>query len=218
MEKETIRFALLAALTLSACGGAEAHDPSTPNDLAIAPVASTQPGAAATTGDPADASPVTSAQTSDAGADFGSGGLGLRGTGESAGGSGEGIGLGNIGTLGTSTDGGAPTSTPRLGEGATDVNGGLPPEVIRRIVRQNYGRFRLCYEMGLKRTATLAGEVIVKFTIDAKGSVSNASDGGSTLPDPAVVSCVLRAFGNLSFPQPEGGVVVVKYPIKFAPQ
>ena len=213
-----MRFAFLAALTPSASGGAEAHDPSTPNDVAIAPVASTQPDAAATTGDAADATAVTPAQTSDAGAEFGSGGLGLRGTSESAGGSGEGIGLGNIGTLGTSTDGGPPTSAPRLREGGSDIHGGLPPEVIRRIVRQNYGRFRLCHEMGLKRTATLAGEVIVKFIIDAKGSVSTASDGGSTLPDPAVVSCVLRAFGNLSFPQPEGGIVVVKYPIKFAPQ
>ena len=33
--------------------------------------------------------------------------------------------------------------------GAAEVTGALPPEVIQRIVRQNFGRFRMCYEQGL---------------------------------------------------------------------
>jgi hypothetical protein len=59
--------------------------------------------------------------------------------------------------------------------------------------------------------------VAVKFVIDRAGSVSTASDGGSDLPDQGVVSCVVRGFGNLSFPQPEGGIVTVVYPIIFNP-
>ena len=47
--------------------------------------------------------------------------------------------------------------------------------------------------------------------------VATASDGGSELPDQGVVSCVVRGFGNLSFPQPEGGIVTVVYPIIFNP-
>jgi hypothetical protein len=31
-----------------------------------------------------------------------------------------------------------------------------------------------------------------------------------------VVSCVVRGFGNLSFPPPEGGIVTVQYPISFS--
>ena len=42
-------------------------------------------------------------------------------------------------------------------QGATQVNGRLPPEVIQRIVRQNFGRFRLCYENGLRNNPNLAG-------------------------------------------------------------
>ena len=42
-------------------------------------------------------------------------------------------------------------------------------------------------------------------------------DGGSDLPDQGVVGCVVRGFGNLSFPQPEGGIVTVVYPIIFNP-
>jgi hypothetical protein len=37
------------------------------------------------------------------------------------------------------------------------------------------------------------------------------------MPDQAVVGCVVRGFGNLSFPQPEGGIVTVVYPLIFNP-
>jgi len=53
--------------------------------------------------------------------------------------------------------------------------------------------------------------------IDKDGSVSRSADGGSDLPDAQVVACVIRGFGNLSFPQPEGGIVTVIYPIIFSP-
>ncbi len=163
---------------------------------------------------------------------FGAGGLGLSGVGEGGGGRGEGIGLGNIGTLGhgagTGTGqgfgnghgrlGGAhQTKSPSLRQGTTQVNGRLPPEVIQRIVRQNFGRFKLCYENGLRTNPNLQGRVAVKFVIDRTGAVSTAQDGGSDLPDQGVVSCVVRGFGNLSFPQPEGGIVTVVYPILFNP-
>mgnify|MGYP006314362019 FL=1 len=59
------------------------------------------------------------------------------------------------------------------------MNGRLPPEVIQRIVRQNFGRFRLCYENGLRNNPTLSGRVSVKFVIDRSGAVSTAQDGGS---------------------------------------
>jgi len=163
---------------------------------------------------------------------FGSGGLGLSGIGEGGGGRGEGIGLGNIGTLGhgagTGTGqgfgsghgrlgGSHRTATPQVRMGATQVSGRLPPEVIRRIVRQNYGRFRLCYEQGLGRNPNLEGRVTVRFVIGRDGAVSNVSNGGSDLPDSNVVGCVVKAFYGLSFPKPEGGIVTVSYPIMLQP-
>jgi hypothetical protein len=163
---------------------------------------------------------------------FGAGGLGLSGVGEGGGGRGEGIGLGNIGTIGhgagTGTGqgfgnghgrlgGSHATRAPSIRQGTTQVNGRLPPEVIQRIVRQNFGRFRLCYENGMRTNPNLAGRVAVKFVIDRSGAVSTSSDGGSDLPDQGVVQCVVRGFGNLSFPQPEGGIVTVVYPIIFNP-
>jgi hypothetical protein len=163
---------------------------------------------------------------------FGAGGLGLSGIGEGGGGRGEGIGLGSIGTIGhgagTGTGqgfgsghgrlgGSHRTRPPRVRMGATTVNGRLPPEVIQRILRQNYGRFRLCYENGLRNNPNLQGRVSVRFVIGRDGSVSNVGNAGSDLPDPGVVSCVTRAYYGLSFPQPEGGIVTVVYPIMFSP-
>jgi hypothetical protein len=163
---------------------------------------------------------------------FGAGGLGLSGIGEGGGGRGEGIGLGNIGTLGhgagTGTGqgfgaghgrlgGSHATRAPKVRMGATTVSGRLPPEVIQRIVRQNFGRFRMCYEQGLGRNPNLEGRVSVRFVIGRDGAVSNVANGGSDLPDSGVVSCVVSAFYGLSFPQPEGGIVTVVYPIMLAP-
>jgi hypothetical protein len=163
---------------------------------------------------------------------FGAGGLGLSGVGEGGGGRGEGIGLGNFGGLGhgagTGTGqgigngrgrlgGGHTVKAPRIREGATSVNGRLPPEVIQRIVRQNFGRFRLCYENGMRSDPNLQGRVTVKFVIDRSGAVAMTADGGSDIPSSSVVQCVVRGFANLSFPQPEGGMVTVVYPIMFNP-
>jgi hypothetical protein len=163
---------------------------------------------------------------------YGAGGLGLSGIGEGGGGRGEGIGLGSIGTLGhgagTGTGqgfgsghgrlgGSHSTKAPKVRMGATQVSGRLPPEVIQRIVRQNYGRFRMCYEQGLGKNPNLEGRVTVRFVIGRDGSVSNVGNGGSDIPDSGVVQCVIRTYYGLSFPQPEGGIVTVVYPIMFSP-
>jgi hypothetical protein len=167
---------------------------------------------------------------------LGAGGLGLSGPGEGSGGSCDGcVGLGAIGTLdhglgdglGPSTGWGRGHGVPqskytpkglRMRVGETEVNGGqIPAEVIQRIVRQNFGRFRMCYEDGLRANPSIGGRVAVKFIIDRQGAVSLAADGGSDLPDQGVIGCVVRGFQNLSFPEPRGGVVKVTYPIVFTP-
>ena len=166
----------------------------------------------------------------------GSGGLGLSGVGEGGGSKYEGIGMGSVGTIGhgsgIGTDqgfgpGGGSSigrsgrthkaEPPRVRPMGTTVNGRLPSEVIQRIVRQNFGRFRLCYENGLRNNPNLTGRVAVRFVIGRDGAVSSVGNGGSDMPDGNVVSCVARAFYGLSFPQPEDGIVTVVYPIMFSP-
>ncbi len=141
--------------------------------------------------------------------------LGISGGGQWGDRGGDGIGIGRLGTLGHGTHRARPPSL-RCGWG-TMVSGRLPPEVIQRIVRQNFGRFRGCYEAGLVRNPSLSGTVTTRFVIDHGGAVASAVDGGSSLPDPAVTACVVRAFSGVSFPQPDWGIVTVNYPIQFSP-
>jgi hypothetical protein len=107
---------------------------------------------------------------------------------------------------------------PRVKVGAQTVSGRLPLEVIQRIVRQSFGEFRKCYEQGLARDGNLQGRVQVRFVIGRDGNVTSVSDGGSDIPDQAVRDCVFEGVKLLLFPQPEGGIVTVVYPIRFEPQ
>lgn len=172
----------------------------------------------------------------------GFGGLGLSGTGQGGGcvgpGCGSGIGIDHVGTIG----GGLGSCDPAIGpcdgmgrgnglgrgthrtrvptirpSGELTLSGRLPPEVIQRIVRQNYGRFRFCYEQGLAKNPNLEGRVVVRFVIGREGTVTSVQGGGSDLPDSNVHSCILQSFYGLSFPAPEGGLVTVSYPIAFSP-
>jgi len=101
-------------------------------------------------------------------------------------------------------------------DGATLSSSALPPEVVRRIVRQNFARFRLCYENGLRTDPTLEGSVRTRFVIESDGAVGTVSDAGSVMSDPGVTACVQRAFGGLAFPVPAGGVsMAVTYSLSF---
>jgi len=163
---------------------------------------------------------------------MGAGGIDLSGVGPSGGGWEVGIGVRNIGGLdpgeGTGPDRGIANgrgrpsrghlaAAPRIREPEITVNGHLRPEVIQRIVRQNFGRFRFCYEGGIRNNPNLQGRVAVKFVVSRSGAVARTADGGSDLPDQNVVQCVVRAFDELSFPPPEAGMVTVVYPIVFSP-
>jgi hypothetical protein len=95
------------------------------------------------------------------------------------------------------------------------VVGPLPSEVVRRIVRQNYGRFWSCYQADLARHPGVSGRVVVEFVIGREGNVTSTASHGSSLRDGAMVQCVQDAFGQMSFPWPEGSVVSVVFPLDF---
>ena len=105
------------------------------------------------------------------------------------------------GTAGLSGGGGSGgTGSAALVQlGAPTVSGKLPPEVIQRIVRQNFGRIRACYNAGLRTNPTLGGKMETRFTIDKTGAVSKVTDT-STLADATTRQCVTKTFSGLSFP------------------
>src|SRR5690606_34020412 len=146
-------------------------------------------------------------------------GLGLSGGGAGGGG----IGLGYVGALGhgirrnsgSERRGGShQMRAAHIRVASVTVDGRLPQEVVQRIARQNFGRFRLCYERGLARNPNLTGKVEVDFTIDASGAVrASSATARSTLPDFEVRSCVSEAFYTSTFPPQESGSATVMYSI-----
>jgi hypothetical protein len=100
--------------------------------------------------------------------------------------------------------------------GGGGIAGRVPPEAIQRIVRQSFGRFRGCYQDALTTNPGLTTRVTVRFVIGRDGSVSSVS-AASDAPSSNLAPCVTKAFYALSFPQPDGGVVSVTYPLVFSP-
>jgi hypothetical protein len=125
--------------------------------------------------------------------------------------------------LGIAACAGRPAEADWPGGGHPSGDGRLKPEVIQRIVRDAFPRMRDCYESAMRKNPNLRGRVTTRFLIDREGAVAMIADGGTELPDDAalgvsgVAQCVRREFGNLRFPSPDGGEVVVVYPIMFAP-
>jgi len=131
---------------------------------------------------------------------------------------GEAYGTGGLGLAGTQGTGASPSRVPRVRAGGVTVLGGLPQETVMRTVRQNFGRFRLCYEKGLAQNAALAGKVELRFVIERDGAVSRVVSGaGTDLPDPEVVKCATNALNGVAFPLPQGGPATVVFPISFEP-
>ena len=143
----------------------------------------------------------------------------------------------------SATNDAVPTSDGPADKGGTSgdsasrspAKGRLPPDLIQKVVRDNFGAMRTCYEEGLRRNSNLKGQVEIKFVIGRDGHVSSAVEshdalppgllGNETakptweprLPDSAVVDCVASKFASLTFPQPQGGIITVIYPIIFSP-
>ena len=164
---------------------------------------------------------------SQAGSNFGMGGLGLTGTGRGGGGFGQGtIGMGTIGTIGHGSgrgtgsgigDGGGlgdrQASRPQIRPGTAAIRGSLSADVIRRVVRRHLGEVRFCYEQALNSQPDLRGTVSVRWIISPTGSVTTSTVSGSTLGSSRVEGCVASAVRRWTFPAPDGGgLVSVTYP------
>jgi hypothetical protein len=102
---------------------------------------------------------------------------------------------------------------PLVRMGASTRVGRLPPEVIQKVVRENMGRFSLCFEAAFRNNPPPFQTVTVGFTIERDGSV-NKVQTTSENTSASVATCVGKAFRSVVFPKPEGGTVKVSYPIR----
>ncbi|MBW2464881.1 MAG: TonB family protein, partial [Deltaproteobacteria bacterium] len=90
---------------------------------------------------------------------------------------------------------------------------------VVRMIRMRQSALRRCYETALGPNPSLSGRVVVKFTIEERGTVSEALAIENSTGAPALGACVVGVIRRLRWRVgPEGGGVQFSYPFIFAPQ
>ena len=129
---------------------------------------------------------------------------------------------------GVRRDAGARDAGVRRDAGARDagardasVDGTRPPTHghieapdAQRVLATKRNEVRECYERGVARQPSLAGELTVRVRVEDDGLVSETSVGG----DPAlsqVGRCIEGVLRPLRFPRPTGGAATVTAPFVF---
>ena len=84
-----------------------------------------------------------------------------------------------------------------------------------KVIKNNLNAFRYCYQRELQKDPSLSGKITLKFVISKDGSVSTAAVKSSSMNNSAVESCMVSRMMRLSFPDPNGGIVMVSYPFYF---
>ena len=85
---------------------------------------------------------------------------------------------------------------------------------VRAVMRSHQSEVTGCYEEGLARNRSLAGEVKVRFLIGPQGRLEDAEVYESSLGDESVESCILAAMRTWRFPRPRprGSSALLTYP------
>ena len=90
--------------------------------------------------------------------------------------------------------------------------------LVRKIVRSHRDEIERCYASGLKTNPKLAGRLVVRFSIDGKGKVTEAKVTESELAAPDVESCITARIEKWKFPPfGRGDPVTITYPFVFEP-
>ncbi len=104
-----------------------------------------------------------------------------------------------------------PAATPSATVVQLDTGGVSAPDrdaILRAVAT---AAVRPCFEALLGRDPTRYGEVVVRFSITAAGTVDSTAPEFSTLGDDAAASCVAEAVKGVAFP-PRDASISVLYP------
>lgn len=97
-----------------------------------------------------------------------------------------------------------------------DAASSIDKDLIRRVVRAHLDEVRACYADGLTRDPTLAGRVVIRFTIASSGKVTESQVSESDLGDAAVGQCIADAALRWRFVG--GAQILVSYPFVLKPE
>jgi Ca-activated chloride channel family protein len=95
--------------------------------------------------------------------------------------------------------------------------GTIDREQVARVFNSHAQQVQACYERALLKQPSLAGKLVIEFTLSPKGKVAAAKVKHSTLLNAALEACVLGVLKTWTFPPHNGSTVVVTYPFLFNP-
>jgi beta-lactamase regulating signal transducer with metallopeptidase domain len=118
-----------------------------------------------------------------------------------------------VGAAGSGPTPPPPSHSGDLKAGRIAVSGRLAPDVIRAVMRDEFGRFRECYgTLPQPRPVVLS---TLNFTIGAAGNVTAGHVDSEA--SPVLGQCLERVMLAIRFPAPQAGDVTVGYPMQFVP-
>ncbi len=134
-------------------------------------------------------------------------GVGTKGKGSGSYGYGTG-GLGQKGKVGINLEG-----------SDAEFKGTIDRDEVRRVILANKRTIQNCYNIALARNPELYGKIVLSWTIEEKGRVSNATVKSSSVDNPAVANCILEHLKTWKFPDPPPDTVgQVAFPFVFTSQ
>ncbi len=89
---------------------------------------------------------------------------------------------------------------------------------INEVVKSHLGSLEYCYNRRLKRNPNLQGRIVIKFTINANGAVSECRSVESSMGDSNVEQCLVRSIRRWKFPEISEGDTEITYPFVFFPE
>jgi hypothetical protein len=113
------------------------------------------------------------------------------------------------------------SSSPPPSKGPHTHEPGRGPGDIRAIVMAHRDEARACYDAGLNTHPGIEGDLVIQWTIDPKGNVTQFSEdtSRSQVVEPAVVACVGNVIKKIQFAASPGGYETKAfYPFNFHPR
>jgi hypothetical protein len=93
----------------------------------------------------------------------------------------------------------------------------LDPKMVAMYVRSQLSKVKDCWERSLKTTPTLAGTIVMHWTIAADGVARNGSVESNTMQASPLPDCLQTLIEEWRFPNPTHATVEVSFPFRFLP-
>ncbi len=96
-----------------------------------------------------------------------------------------------------------------------EVDGKMDQAKINAIIKSKQKALQDCYERELRKNPNLSGKIVVRFTINENGKVSDVRIESDSMGNPGVSDCILSRIRRWIFPKPDEGSVTVSVPFVF---